>query len=349
MPDQQLTSARVTVDDDPREFTRWATEQGWGDGLPLILPTPDLVAEFVAATGQPGDHVIAHLPPLRDVCTVEKLAINAAMAGADPEAMPLLIAGIEAMAEPAFNLAALNATTGSVVPALIVNGPIRDRLSVPYEAGCFGGQAGPAPAIGRALRLVMRNVAGQVIGLTSQSVFGQPGRVTGIVVGEWEERSPWEPFALRRAGVAGDAVSVYGAMGTTNICDLVADTGHLLLEIIGKSIASPGSNGFLTSSAFSETLVAVNPAWAELIARDVPSILDVQQIIWDHAARHIDEWAPQYRPSIEAAGRIRADGRVHLVQSPDDMFVIVCGGLGNLHAVALPSWGDTVTQTKAIG
>ena len=341
-------SDRVTVDDDPREFTRWATAQGWGDGLPLILPTPDVVLEFVTASGLPGDHVIAHLPPLRDVCTVEKLAINAVMAGAAPEHMPLLVAAIEAMAEPAFNLAALNATTGSVVPALIVNGPSRDRLGIPYQAGCFGGQAGAAPAIGRALRLAMRNIAGQLIGVTSQSVFGQPGRVAGIVIGEWEERSPWEPFAVRRAAVSGDAVSVYGAMGTTNICDLVADTGPLLLEIIGKSMAYHGSNGFLTSSAFSETFVAINPVWAEIIARDVPSILDVQQIIWDHAAQPIDSWASQYRSSIEAADRIRADGRVHLVQSPDDVFVVVCGGLGNLHAMTMPSWGDTVTQTKKV-
>jgi hypothetical protein len=346
---EQLTSARVTVDDDPRTFTKWALEQGWGDGLPLIPPTPELVELFIAAAGLPADHVVAYLPPLRDICTVEKVAINAAMAGADPEAMPLMIAAIDAMAEPGFNLSALNATTGSVVPALIVNGDIRDRLGIPYQAGCFGGQAGSAPAVGRALRLVMRNVAGQLIGVTSQSVFGQPGRVCGIVVGEWEERSPWAPFAERRAAIKGDAVSVYGAMGTTNICDLVADTGELLLEMIGKSLAYPGANGFLTSSAFSETLVAINPVWAEIIARDVPSILDVQQLIWEHAANPIDHWAPQYKASIEAAGRIRSDGRVHLVQSPEDVFVVVCGGLGNLHSMAVHSWGDTVTQTKAVG
>jgi hypothetical protein len=207
--------------------------------------------------------------------------------------------------------------------------------------------AGPAPAIGRAIRLVMRNVAGQRIGVTSQSVYGTPGRVSGIVFGEWEERSPWPPMAERR-GVPGDAVTVYGAMGTTNICDVVAYEGHTLLELIGKSCAYPGANGFLTSSAFSEMLVCINPIWADLIAREVPDAADVQHHLWEHAALPLDWWPAAYHPSLEAAGRVRADGRVHLVQSPADMLFCVAGGLGNLHAAALHSWGATVAQTQPI-
>ena len=127
------------------------------------------------------------------------------------------------MARFRVQLHALNATTGSVVEALVVNGSARHTLGLPMGAGCLGGVAGHAPAIGRALRLVLRNVAGQHVGVTSQSVWGQPGRVAGIVFGEWEERSPWAPLAERR-GVAGDAVTVIGAMGTMNICDPLAST-----------------------------------------------------------------------------------------------------------------------------
>src|SRR5205814_1940858 len=83
-----------------------------------------------------------------------------------------------------------------------VNGPARDRLKIPYGAGCFGPEAAPAPAIGRATRLLMRNVGRQVGGVSSKSVSGQPGRVTGIVVGEWAERSPWPPLAEPRGGGA---------------------------------------------------------------------------------------------------------------------------------------------------
>jgi hypothetical protein len=115
---------------------------------------------------------------------------------------------------------------------MVVNGPSRDALEIPYDTGCFGGAAGPGPAIGRATRLVMRKVGGQQVGVSSKSVFGSPGRVAGIVVGEWEERSPWAPLAARR-GVSGDAVTVHGCTGTIDIADITADSGADLLEIIG--------------------------------------------------------------------------------------------------------------------
>ncbi len=321
--------------------------QGWGDGLPLIPPTEARVQDFLVAGGRFPDELVAILPPLRAECTVEKIAVNAVMAGCAGDAMPLLCAAIEAMADPKFDLAGLNATTGSVVPAIIVNGPVRHALDIPCQAGCLGGVAGPAPAIGRAIRLIMRNVAGQLIDATSQSVYGTPGRVAGIVFGEWEERSPWAPLAERR-GVAGDAVTVYGAMGTANICDVVADSAEGFLDIIAKSMAYPGANGFLTSSAFSETLCAINPVWAEVIARAYPDMADVQAYLWDRCALPIDWWRPEYRAPIEALGRIGPDGRVHLTPTPDDVIVMVAGGLGGLHAAMLHSWGTCLTVTRPI-
>ncbi|MHA3790759.1 hypothetical protein [Sphingomonas sp. YL-JM2C] len=342
-----LSSRRHEVDEDIVAFNRFAMAQGWGDGLPLIPPTEARVQDFLVAGGRFPDELVAILPPLRAECTVEKIAVNAVMAGCAGDAMPLLCAAIEAMADPKFDLAGLNATTGSVVPAIIVNGPVRHALDIPCQAGCLGGVAGPAPAIGRAIRLIMRNVAGQLIDATSQSVYGTPGRVAGIVFGEWEERSPWAPLAERR-GVAGDAVTVYGAMGTANICDVVADSAEGFLDIIAKSMAYPGANGFLTSSAFSETLCAINPVWAEVIARAYPDMADVQAYLWDRCALPIDWWRPEYRAPIEALGRIGADGRVHLTPTPDDVIVMVAGGLGGLHAAMLHSWGTCLTVTRPI-
>src|SRR6218665_1255190 len=282
-----LSSQRHEVSDDIVAFNAEALANGWGDGLPLIPPTEERVQEFLVKGGRFPDELIAVLPPLRAECTVEKIAINAVMAGCSGEAMPLLCAAVEAMADSRFDLAGLNATTGSVVPAVIVNGPIRNRLDIPYQAGCLGGVASPAVAIGRALRLITRNVAGQLIGSTSQSVYGTPGRVAGIVFGEWEERSPWAPLAQRR-GVKGDAVTAYGAMGTANICDVVANSADGFLDMIAKSMAYPGANGFLPSSAFSETLCAINPIWAEVIAKEYPNIEDVQAYIWEKCALPID-------------------------------------------------------------
>jgi hypothetical protein len=341
-----LTSTRLEVDDDPGAFTRFAADAGWGDGLPLIPPTEARVREHVAASGRFPEHCLAELPPRNGRATVEKVAVNAVMAGAPAAAMPLLCTAVEAMADPGFNLLALNTTTSCVVPGLFVNGPIRHRLDIPYGAGCFGGDAGPAPAIGRATRLVMRNVAGQVVGHSSKSVFGQPGRIAGIVVGEWEERSPWPPLAERR-GVAGDAVTVHGCTGTIDVADIVAGDGPHLLEIIGKSLAVPGTNAFIGAHHGAEVLVCLAPPWAELIAAAFPDVAVVQQHLWEHAALPVTWWPEPHRRKAEENERVE-NGRVHLVESPEHVLVFVCGGLGNLHALALHSFGPTRAVTRAV-
>jgi hypothetical protein len=340
-----LTSERHDVDPDVAAFTRWATQRGWGDGLPLIPPTEGRVRAFLARSGRFPDEVIAEVPPLRGEGTVEKIAVNAVMAGAEPEAMPLIIAALQAMTRPEFNLAALNATTGSVVPAVIVNGPVRDELAIPYEVSCLGGVVSGAPSIGRAIRLVMRNLGGQVAGVTSQSVYGTPGRLAGIVFGEWEEVSPWAPLAERR-GTPGSAVTVYGAMGTTNVCDMIADNGRALLEFTGKGLAYHGANGALPSSAFSEAFVAFNPVWAKIIAAEFPRIEDVQQILWESASLPVSSFPDGYDVALTLSRR--HGDRVHIAQSPADVLVTVCGGMGNLHALSMPSWGDTKSVTVGV-
>jgi hypothetical protein len=343
-----LASPRVDVDDDPVAFQKFATDAGWGDGLPLIPPREALVREFVAASGRFPDELVAELPPRNGRCTVEKVAVNAVMAGAPAAAMPLLCAAVEAMADPVFNLFALNTTTSCVVPGVFVNGPARHQLSIPFSAGCFGGEAGPGPAIGRALRLVMRNVGGQVVGVSSKSVFGQPGRVTGIVVGEWEERSPWAPLAQRRGIAAGvNALTVHGCTGTIDVADIVADNGVDLLEVIGKSLAFAGTNAFIAGHHGAEIMVAIAPPWADLIAAAYPDVDAVQERLWAHAALPVSWWPQKHQHAAHENGRVDGNGMVHLVESPEHMIVMVCGGLGNLHALALHSFGPTRAVTRS--
>ena len=345
-----MTSAalRYRVAADPVEFLAFAGERGWGDGLPLVPPTPERVAAFVAASGLDASTVVCSLPPLNGDCTVELIAINAVMAGAHAEAMPLLVASLTAMGDPDFELHALNATTASVVPAVIVNGPQRHLLDIAVGTACLGGADGAGPGIGRAIRLVMRNVAGQRAGITSQSVFGQPGRTAGIVFGEWEERSPWAPLAQRR-GHPGDAVTVFAAMGTMNILDCVSDNADMLLDILGRSFAYPGANGYLPGFTFSEVVVGINPIWAEIIAGRYPEIEDVENRIWDAASLHIDSWPAEYRKPFQEAGRIGDDGRVHLMNDRvGRVLVTVCGGLGGLHGLAIHGFGASTSITRPV-
>jgi hypothetical protein len=344
-----LTSERLDVaDDDVVAFTKLATDAGWGDGLPVVAPTEARVREWCAASGRFPEELLAELPPRNGRCTVEKLAVNAVLAGAPAESMPLLCAAVEAMADPDFNLFALNTTTSCVVPGVFVNGPVRDDLDIPYGPGCFGGAAGPAPAIGRALRLLMRNVGGQVVGQSSKSVFGQPGRVTGIVVGEWEERSPWEPLATRRGIEPGrNAVTVHGCTGTIDVADIQADNGRDLVTVIGKSLAVLGTNAFIGAHHGAQLLLAVAPRWADLIAGSYAALADAQDALWQHAALPVDWWPAPHQRALEEKGRVDGDGVVHVVQSPDHLLVMVCGGLGNLHALALHSFGPTQAITRA--
>ncbi len=342
-----LSSERHEAEiDDVMAFTRFSLLRGWGDGLPLVPPTEARVRAFLSRNNRYPDEVICSLPPSNAECTVEKVAINAVMAGAEPESLPLIIAALEAMADPDFELFGQNTTTAPVVPLTLVNGPVRERLNIPYQHGCLGGAATTALAIGRAIRLVMRNIAGQVVNVTSQSTFGSPGRVSGILFGEWEERSPWAPLAERR-GVEGDAVTVFGTMGTMNILDTTSQGGLEFLEMIGKSLGYPGANGFSPAMPYAEVMVAINPVWAEIIHRDVPNLEDVQEVIWRFSSLDADYLTPKHREQLESQDRV-IDGRVVVATEPKDVFVVCCGGTGGLHATGFHTFGTCLTQTRAI-
>jgi hypothetical protein len=329
-----VTQPSVEVPDDVVEYSADALSRGWSDGLPVIHPTEALVATFIEASGLPGSRRLGRLYPNGVDCTVELVAINAVMAGAPRVAMPLMCAAVVAMADPKFDLAAVNATTAPVVPALVVSGPVRDQLSIPYKHSAWGGVAGPAPAIGRALRLVMRNVAGQVPGQTSEAVFGQPARVTGIVTAEWLEESPWPSIGERR-GISADSVTVFGALGTTNIFNSIGTNGAEILEVIGKSLAFMGNNNMDHSSVFAHQLVALNPTWAKKVYVQYPNLEDVQEILYKHANLPIDWFPASLQPALEVAGKVKS-GRVYLMDGPDDVSVVVNGGKGGLHATMLP-------------
>jgi hypothetical protein len=341
-----LASRRHETELDVEEFTDFALAQGWGDGLPLVPPTESRVRSFLAKNHRYPDEIVAELPGAID-CTVEKIVINAVMAGAPAESLELIIAAIASVADPDFELYGVNATTAPVFPLFVVNGAVRRELDIPMGYGCFGGGSSKAVAIGRAIRLIMRNIAGQVAGGTSQTTFGSPGRIAGIVCGEWEERSPWSPLGERR-GVHGNSVTSFGAMGTINIIDSTSHNAADFLEMTGKSLAYPGCNAFSGLVPFAEMLVAINPIWAEIIGREMPDIEDVQESLWRHASLDADRFQKLHREELEKQKRVRADGRVYLTPEPKDMLVFACGGEGGLHATGFHTFGTSLSQTKSV-
>jgi hypothetical protein len=344
-----LTSRRLDVEDDPLGLYERSLVEGWGDGLPLLPPTEERVRELLAATPYSPDDIICTLAPRNGVATVEKAAVNAAMAGCEAGAFPLVIAALEGISEPEFNLFGLATTTSSVIPMLIVNGPRRAGLKIDMAAGCMGGAAGRGSmTIGRAMCLCLRNIGGQRVGVTSKSVFGQPAR-SGLCFAEWEEESPWPSLAEQRGFSAADeVVTVHGGKGTFPMADIHNDDPRDLLALVAKTVAFPLSNTFLAlHAADGEIVLAFNPVWARRFAAVFPDIGDVQQFLRDHAWQPIELWPPRNQQIIERQGRVDSQGRVYLVERPDQFVTVVCGGKGSLHAVCLPSWGESHLQSRA--
>src|SRR5499426_1300248 len=133
-----LLSELATVPDDPAAIFAFVETQGWGDGLPVIPPTEERVQAMLEATPLPPAHVLGVVEPRRGEATVEKIAVNAVLAGCPPACFPVVLAAVEAVCEPRFNLYALNTTTCSATPALMLNGPCRQRLGIECGYSCLG-------------------------------------------------------------------------------------------------------------------------------------------------------------------------------------------------------------------
>ena len=224
-----------------------------------------------------------------------------------------------------------------------------DELGIDYRAGCMGGAAGRGSmTIGRAVSLCLRNIGGQRAGETTKTVFGQPARF-GFCIGEWEERSPWPSLAVRRGYSADqDVVTVHGGKGTFPLADIHNDDARDLLYLIAKSLAFPLSNMYLGNPQNGEVVVVINPMWAERFGVAFPEIEEMQQFLRAHAWQPIEMWPAGNQQILRDRDRVDREGRVHLVGRPDQIVPIVCGGLGSLHAIALPSFGESQMQSHPV-
>ena len=177
---------------DLSEVQRFFYKRGWTDGLPIMPPTRDAVEEMLTGTHLPPDHVVGLMIPRLGKATVEKIAINAVMAGALPTAMPVLIAVVEAMLDPLSNYGIFQVSTGSWSPFLIVNGPIRQQMRLNGSSGALSPGDMANASIGRAISLMAKNLGGARKGLEDMGVLGNPAKYS-MVLAENEENSPWEP------------------------------------------------------------------------------------------------------------------------------------------------------------
>ncbi len=179
------------------DVNRFFYRNGWTDGLPIVPPTEKAVAEMMTGTDLPADHVVAKVIPRLGKATVEKIAINAVMAGALPTHMPVLIAAVQALADQRTRFDTFEVSTGSWAPFFAINGPIRDEIHVNYSSGSLSPGDIANAAIGRAVGLIVKNIGGARKGVEDMGVIGNPAKYA-LVIGEAEEGSPWEPLHVER-------------------------------------------------------------------------------------------------------------------------------------------------------
>jgi len=326
-----LATADLTIEDDPMVLLAEFAAREWCDGLPFVPPTPERVAAMLA--GRDGARSLGAMPPLWRQATVGKLAINAVMAGCEPAAFPIVLAAVEAMFDPTFNLYGVQATTHPVAPLLVVNGPYGRRLGLHAGSGCFGPGFRANATLGRAMRLIMLNVGGAWPGRYDMATQGSPAKFA-YCIAENEAAAPWGPLC------DGDTVTVYGGEAPHNVNDHVSTTASGILTNVADTAVSLGSNvGWYFSQA--QLMVVLGPEHARTIAGDGFTRTDVQRFVFENARQPLSlmrlggmygmqDWPAWMNATTDP------DARLPRVPSPDDVFVVVAGGSGK-HSAVIPN------------
>lgn len=238
-------------------------DRGWSDGLPVVAPTQARVLRMLDGTTRDPREVVAVVPPNLVPVTVEKVAVNAVLAGCRPEYLPVVLAAVEAACTPEFNAHGLLATTWDAAPAVVVNGPVAAEIGMNSGGNALGQGNRANSTIGRALQLVIRNVGGGRPGGVDRATLGHPGKI-GFAFAEDESGSPWEPLSVSRGIAAGrSAVTVFAAEGPRGLADQISRTPESLARSLAaglRSVAHPK-----IAIAFDGTLV-VCPEHARVFA-----------------------------------------------------------------------------------
>ena len=325
-------------------------ERGWSDGLPVVPPTEVRVVRMLTGTTRDPAEVLGNIPPNLASCTVEKVAINAVMAGCKPEYLPVVLAAVEAALEPDFCMHGLLCTTHFAAPMVIVNGPITKAIGMNSGGNALGQGNRANSTIGRALQLVIRNVGGGVPGGIDRATLGNPGKLT-YCMAEDESDPIWDPFSVDRGIASGkSAVTLYAAEG--------------MLGNMGDMSRTPES---LTRSLAMSLRVIGHPK--KIQAHDAMIVLSPEHLrVYREAgwskARALEEFNKALTFSgadfIEGAHGVaegispdRAGEQVSKFK-PDGLNIVRAGGIAGMMSAIIGSWAATGERgsklvTKEIG
>lgn len=292
--------------------------RGWTDGLPIVPPTPALVERFLSFAGLAPDTVVGVLDQREVTVTAEHVAINAVMAGCRAEYLPVVVAAVKALLQPEGHAHIVTATTNNPAQVLVVNGPVRDEIGLNCGQSCFGPGFRPNATIGRALRLVVRNVFGSVPGTIDQSVFSTPSRYS-FCFGEDEASVPWRPLHVERGFAAEQStVTVFSAMPFLMAATAASTDPSDVVDVFVDRLYHSHHSGWLwgDTGASLDVLVVIGAEHARYFVNGGWSKDDIRAAMWERMA------ARPGRPGTRFEG-------MPLLLQPEDILLVAAGGAGN--------------------
>jgi hypothetical protein len=335
------------------EWDRLARERDWTDGLPVAPPTLDRVSAIVDYLGRDPADEIGRIAPVYGIATVEQVAIQCAMAGCIPEHVPVVIAALQAMMEPAFNLHGVQCTTNPCSPLTIVSGPIVTELEFNVGNGVFGGGGFANAAIGRAIRLVLWNIGGGKPHVNDMSPLGSPAKYA-FCVAENRKQSPWQSFHTDYGlGEEDNAVTVFAC--SPPYPALATGNAKRMLNTLCEGLASTTINMYHSAG---QILVVLSIKPAQELADSGYSKEDVRQYFYEHCALtigHLKTWGAlegitdslstywgehglaKHRPDIS---NLPDDAKLPMVLRPEDFLIMVAGGDTQWWAGFCVGWGN---------
>jgi len=327
-------------------------DKGVTDGLPVVPPSRARVEQMLAASARARADLVGEVAPNYGRATVEKVAINAVMAGCRPEYFPVVLAAVEAACDPSFNLHGVSTSTHFSGPLIVAHGPIRTRIGLNCSFGVFGPGYRANATIGRALRLVMINVGGARPGETSMSTFGHPGRYT-YCIGEHEEASPWPPYhASRGLAATESAVTVFAGEAPHGISDHASRTARALAGSLGWSMACLWNAKHFP--LYSHTMLVVGPEHARTLADDGWSKDDLVRHIFETVRVPYGRLGPAddngegTNLRFAKGGEPAPDEPIPKFPSPEELHVVVAGGTAGRFSMAIPGWLGTRNGSRPV-
>jgi hypothetical protein len=332
---EALKLARIPFKGNLEEVNRFYYRRGWADGLPIIPPTEQAVAEMLTGTDLPPGHIVGELLPRKGKATVEKIAVNAVMAGALPTYMPILIAGVKILADPTSGYGTWGVSTGSWSPFWILNGPVRNDLRINSGTGALSPGDIANATIGRAMQLIIQNIGGARKGIEDMGVLGNPGKYS-LVIAENEEASPWEPLHVENGYKKEEStVRIHAPNTYAQIWPLASDDEGILRSIVYNVM--PGRSG-----GFS---LILTPPHARTLASHGWAKKDIKEFIALHSRAPAERLGTFWGTSSPIEGAwlhknripMRATDEVPLVKDPETITIIVAGGPGAFIGMLSPS------------